>query len=490
MFLCQDVPSLRDILQLPTSDAHPVLIARKLLLLGTLLQGISPCYYKDLSGLSESVHNIMVRVIETVIKLVTSNGELVQSIEGIECIMMESMYHNNAGNLRRGWLATRRAMVIAQMMRIDRGDDSAPPTVLEDETLTRVTPSHTWFCLVHLDRYLSLMLGLPQGCLDNTYATPEALEQCSPTERMGRIHSVVAGRILQRNLSELPELSTTQEIDRMLQSASAAMPAQWWLNPKSASAGDDSASIKETYRLMDQFTHYHLLTQLHLPYILSSSADRKYDYSKVTAVNASRELLARFVSFSSIDPVASYCRGIDFLVFISSTVLILAYLEAHCHSQSNKEQSLFAFLVHQRLSDRGMIECALENLQQMAINNTGFIPMKVVGLLKPLLDIEADAANGGTYTTNSSSQGGGELECSGELSHSGKVLKVYIPYSGTINIEHRIESVPDSSGKDAENHLGVDASDWNLDGADMVIFDNLVYGESVPDDAWHCPQTR
>ncbi|KAF1811992.1 hypothetical protein P152DRAFT_417899 [Eremomyces bilateralis CBS 781.70] len=457
-----DMPSPRDMLKLPPPESHPVLIARRLLLLGTFLQGIPSSSLKDLVGLGSDYRDIESRVVDAA-RLVTNNDDLVGSLEGIECIMIESMYHNNEGNLRRAWLIGRRAMVLAQVMALHRGSDSPPPTILDIETRDRIHPEHMWFRLVCSDRYLSLMLGLPQGSVENIFATPTALEQCTPIERMERLESVAGGLILQRNSVDLPELSLTHKVDKLLQEAAASMSAQWWLTPHLASiTGDDVDAFTETIRAMNQFTHYHLLLQLHLPYILQRSPDRKYDYSKITAVNASRDTLSRFLSLCNSN-AATYCRGIDFLAFIASTTLCLAHIDARRHhrTETGDGATVFQFLAHQRLGDRGMMERTLASMEQMAEVGNDVVATKISGMLRHLLAFEADSADGGAYSTSASPGARDEkFHAGSNSSDAGDVLRIYVPYFGTINIERcghrfpnqatRTRSVPQAPHFDVE----------------------------------------
>ncbi len=445
-FACQDAPSLRDILQLPPPGVHPLLIARKLLILGTFLQSLPPCSGQNL-GLRASYRDIMFRLVEKAYSLVICNDELVDSIEGIECIMMESMCQNSLGNLRRSWLAMRRAMLIAQMMGLHRRDqaNSASHKFLEPDTQRRINPEHMWFRLVQSDRYLSLMLGLPQGSIEDGFATSKALEGCMPPELIQRIHCVAAGRILQRNEADMQNIAMMHEIDGLLQKASTTMPPKWWLIPNLTSSASDGEAFLETIRLMDQLTHYHLLAQLHLPYLLRFSTDHKYDYSKITAINASREVLTRFVSFRSANPVNYYCRGIDFLAFIASTALCLAHIDARrqrqVHAGDGGGGTVIQSLAHQRQGDLGMMERALDSMEHMAraSTNSDVIASKIASILRHLLVIEADATNGGSYSTDASpadgEDKGPELECGGNASDGGNVLHIYIPYFGTIKIE-------------------------------------------------------
>ena len=445
------MPPPREILQLPPAGSHPVLVARKLLILGSYLQAVPPCSIQSLSHQGINHHDIMSRVVDTARGLVSCDDELVASVEGIECITIESMYHNNAGNLRRAWLTMRRAMLIAQTMGLHRGRD--PPSITKTPELARIRPDHVWLRLVQSDRYLSLMLGLPQGAPErNFFATPRSLESCTATERLQRIDCVVAGRILQRDEADINDLAATQEIDKLLHTASMSMPPQSWLIPDLTSskiAGDSMEHFRETVRLMDQFTHYHLLARLHLPYLLRPLADRKYEYSKFTAINASREVLARFVAFRASNPVGSYCRGIDFLAFIASTTLCLAHIDAHHQGRvfaGNIDDGIFfRSLIHQRPLDRGMMERALDSVEHMASANADTIASKIADIFRHLLVVEADAADGGSYKASSITSSEDELECSGRLSDGGGVLRIYIPCFGTIKIERGILSRSDEN---------------------------------------------
>ncbi|KPM43145.1 hypothetical protein AK830_g3423 [Neonectria ditissima] len=453
-FPSKDMPSPRDMLQPPLPGSHPVLIARKLLILGTFIQGVSSCSTKDLELKSH--------LVETASRLVTSNDHLVGSIEGVECIMIESMYQNNAGNLRRAWLTNRRAMMLAQMMGLHKGIDSPSLRMLEPETSLRVNPEHMWFRLVSSDRYLSLMLGLPQGSLDNNFATPKILERCSPMERMERLLTMTGGLILQRNSGDLHDLTATHEIDQLLQKAAASMPSRWWVAPDLASiAGHDAKAFNETIRVMNHFAHYHILAQLHLPFLLHPT-DEKYDHNKITAVNASRELLARFVSFrNSNSSVMAYCRGVDFLAFISSTTLCLAHIDAHRKQRAGNRDgaAVFHFLAHQRLGNRGMMERTLETMEEKARTGNDAIAREIGGILRQLLVIELDASNGRNYISRTSYGPDEESQCGGGVSDGGDV-HIRIPYLGTVKIERSAQNGDALSlpREREQNHLDAQAS--------------------------------
>ncbi|KAF1848184.1 uncharacterized protein K460DRAFT_333952 [Cucurbitaria berberidis CBS 394.84] len=491
--LSNDTASPREMLQLPPPGSHPVLLARKLLLLGSFLQGIPPESGKFLSETCPNYREVMSHMVETSSRLVTSNDDLVASIEGIECIMIESMYRNNGGKLRQAWLTNRRAMGMAQMIGLPLGKLPSP-TLLDVQTRERVNPEYMWTRLVMSDRYLSLTLGLPQGSQESPFATPQALKGCAPMDRMERIEAAVGGLIIQRNSQDLLNLKATHEIDKQLQDAAASMPAKWWLFPNVASlSGFDANAFSETFRIMTQFTHFHLLVQLHLPYLLQSSGDRKYDYSKITAVNASREILSRFVAFRGLDIIAAYCRGVDFIVFIASTTLCLAHIDASRQLRNSLDNAISAlsFLAHQRLGDRGLLERILQIMEEMTRTDSDPIASRIASMLQRLLDIEVAAANGDSYNASMSFDLGDQAVSKGDnTTEDGDKMSITIsvPSLGNIRIESQARAI--ATDKDflalMEDPFDVQSllfpepiagtADWALQGVDYAFFDTLNHG--------------
>jgi hypothetical protein len=62
----------------------------------------------------------MERIVDFVTGTVISDDELTGSIEGVECFTLQGLYQIFAGNFRRGWLAYRKAINVAQLMGLHR----------------------------------------------------------------------------------------------------------------------------------------------------------------------------------------------------------------------------------------------------------------------------------------------------------------------------------------------------------------------------------
>lgn len=371
------------LLEFPDATAHPVLIARHMLLLAMLLQS------QDIKDLTESDQNTMERLVDLATSRVTKDDRFLGSMEGLECLTIESVYHANVGNLRRSWLAIRRAMSVAQLMGLNRAHDQTQHEVLGART--HYDPCIMWFRIVEFDRYLCMMLGLPQGCLDRSMASSAALASDTLLGRMERVHCVIASRILERNenppSSQDPTL--TRDLDVELQKAARRLPSKWWLLPDLRLSPDPQALFWDTRRLFAQVLHYNLLNQLHLPYMLRSSSttpNAKHEYSLITCVNASREMLSRFIALRSFDGVAYSCRTIDFIALMAAMTLLLAHLDSHRSETEN-------LLAHQYHSDRAMIEQVKDNMEELNRASSDALSAQIADWLARLLAIEAEAAD-------------------------------------------------------------------------------------------------
>ncbi|KAF4971475.1 hypothetical protein FSARC_1703 [Fusarium sarcochroum] len=433
--------------QIPDTKDHPVLLARYLLILATCLLNIHPeLHAKEIGCLSEPPRQMMRRLADTAVELVTKNDDFLGSVEGLECVMLEATFEAGCGNLRRAWFATRRAMVTAQMMGLHRSGTLHRLEIIDPGK--PIYPGYFWYRIVCTDRQLSLMLGLPQGSLDTSMASEAALVGDTPSGRFERKQSIIACRILERNESVdatiIDDLDALQSLDSDLQRAANEMPSKWWLVPNLASMlHDPEKSFWEAMRLIEQMLYYNLLHHVHLPYMLRSStldaeANYKYDYSKLTSVNASREILTRFIMFRSSNRVAFCCRSIDFFALTAAMTLAIAHLDSHGKQRQGKSAGINV-LAHHRNGDRAMMEQVLEKMQDVARLSSDALSERSSSLLRSLLALEEDAAAGTNNGSNCDDHGLINNKTIREMHtdsaiDDGRYLRLEIPYFGTIKI--------------------------------------------------------
>ncbi|GIJ99639.1 hypothetical protein Aspvir_003640 [Aspergillus viridinutans] len=410
--------------QLPSPNTHPVILAKRMLMFAITLQ--SPCGEK-VCGLSEPQGVLMSRLKTAATTWITTKEEMHGTVESLICIILEGVFEVNCGNLRRAWLVYRRAMTVAQLMGLHRSP--MPPLKRIDPEL-QADPEFMWFRIVYMDRYLSLLLGLPQGTTDKSMGAISALQHEPPLGKFERQLTVIASCILERNESAFTTsaIMTTQSIDSELLRLSRSMPTSFWrpANFHNLTPGSPE-SLLETVRLSAQVYYYGLLIHLHLPYMMHGiGGQTEHEYSKITCVNASREIMTRFIAHRTFNPTSSCSRPVDFFALLAAMTLLLAHLDAHHHREATN------ILAHQRLSDRAILEQALERMEVISSVNKDVITGKSAELIRRLLDIEADAAEGRSYTTRSVT--GDDDHGQEGIDKKRDELRLHIPYLGVIKI--------------------------------------------------------
>ena len=374
------------------SRQHPTMIARALLYISVCLQQLPPTFDTNLLHFPMSVESRIDRYISTVQTLITSDDELVSMIEGIECLILQGIFHINGGNPRRAWLSFRRALNIGQLMGLHRKNTSIPGG------------REMWFHIVQADRYLALLLGLPCGCADDTF-DPEETFQNSDLDidlLFTRKLSQISGSIIERNHNDNTQTyAATQEIDDRLDQLAKDLPESWWEVPTYV-ANDRSPKAAEAFdRLMIQIWFFQLEALLHLPFMLRN--ERRYEYSKFSCLKASREMIYRYLALREAETKSFCCKVVDFGALTATVTLLLGLLELPLAGEAREVQ-------RQRDKDRTLVRTVMNSMEQLSQSNGDIVATQCVNVIKTLLSAESPTGpNGGN-------------------------LRLTIPYFGTINI--------------------------------------------------------
>ncbi|KAK4214312.1 hypothetical protein QBC37DRAFT_421621 [Rhypophila decipiens] len=371
-----------------THMTHPLVIVRQMLLLAIGFRYIHPASHQSLARLPGWPGDAMRRMGDAAIALLERRDSMIETPEGLECLLLASSLHADSGNLRSAWSTTRRAMLLAQLQSLNRQTRVSVRPLQSGNTVTW-DPSLLWYRIIFFDRFFSLALGLPQGSTDNPMGEGNLLSgHDSPLWSLQRKHCAVAGEILQRNESNslLKSLDETTAIDHELQLAAQSMPARWWLVPNLASIVDDWELYQATLRLTEQVFHDILLTQLHLPLMLqptSPSCLESQGLSLLACVNASRDLLHRYMALRNFSNVSYCCHSMDFFAVTASVILLLGSMHDHRSRSSGKT------LGHQRASDRAIMDEILVNMAQTGtLDKASALSERGASVLGRLLNIE------------------------------------------------------------------------------------------------------
>ncbi|MBE3049160.1 fungal specific transcription factor domain-containing protein, partial [Candidatus Bathyarchaeota archaeon] len=295
--------SLCEVLQRPPPHAHPVVVAKRLLYFALCLQHMSPSFDPAQLDALTPAPKLAAKLASAVGTLVCLDDDLVCCAEGLEVLSLHMMCHVNVGNLRKAWLAVRRALSLGDLMWANTQGRLAALQYCDpaSDPLKRPRPAVVWFNLNYFERYLSLLLGLPTASHDDAFRMMGLATELSPREKLKVANGLITGRVIARNLSGVEDYLITLEIDCELKRAAEEMPAAWWASPGDTAADPDLITDEgvtgDIGSLILQSRHYNLVMMLHLPYVLRSATEPRWDYSKTACLAASREVLARYARF-------------------------------------------------------------------------------------------------------------------------------------------------------------------------------------------------
>lgn len=262
------------------------------------------------------------RCVNTIDRLIINDEDLCNTLPSLEAILLLSKWYTNLGRPRKAWLMTRRAVELAQLagLHISTAKDPHPDDKLYDRRLK------LWTVLGLNDRFLCLILGLPYGIQERLYR-PQVERRLRTEPRTMETYclqlSLVMGPIIDRNQEDPTKMSIaeTLKLEQDLQDQARSMPDHFWQRQ----VPDKKLSIDEaTERLLLPFLFHYMRYTLHLPFMLQSHGDRRYQFSREAALESSRNVLFAYNMLRSAEMVSPYiCRMIDFQAFAAAMLLII-----------------------------------------------------------------------------------------------------------------------------------------------------------------------
>lgn len=267
----------------------------------------------------------------------------------------------------------------------------------------------------------TVLLGVSTANDDESFAESYRTVHDTPTKRLEKIHTVMTGAIIKRNLDMQRAAAraisgigpsdsffgTTQAIDCALEQAGKSMGSAWWEPVEVNLATASPAELVHAHaHVMTQMGHHHLLVLLHLPYMMRDPKERRWDYSKTTCMSSSRALLRAYLVFRHITDAAAACRHTDYGALTAAMTLLLGYLDPKLRSRD-------AVVSHQRAEDRELATAIRDMMDRMAEQDDDKLSREtsdIITRLLPLTDVDQMASG---------------MEAP---------VRLEIPYLGTINI--------------------------------------------------------
>ena len=245
---------------------HPVLLACKLIHLALCLRHlvVNDAEEQDLQLVKPAVETAQSYVDAAF--HVTSQDFLMKSVEGLETLKLQAVYQIILGAVHSAWQTFRRGVGLGYVAGLAKLKDGRSES--------------TWFRAVYSERFASLAFGLQCTKVDDEYASDDILAKSGCTERINRIHVMIAGRIMKRNDRVLklmqPDAANsdddeahkiygeTKDIDQQLKQAAKAVDFSWWAVPDLINTKEGTG---ETEKMTAQVHQNYLILLLHQPYL-------------------------------------------------------------------------------------------------------------------------------------------------------------------------------------------------------------------------------
>jgi hypothetical protein len=238
----------------------------------------------------------------------------------------------------------------------------------------------------------------------------------------------VAGSIIERN-QNFPTVTPimvrmTQTIDSELGLIDPPMIEENAL----ATAGKSVERAQCYGKLMTQLWYYQLMAWLHLPFLLESGSQSRYDYSRQSCLQASRHMITCYTAIRRLTADSFCCKSLDFQAFTAAVTLMINVLGPSGRRNPSPD-------------DFEPVERVMRILEGLTKGNT---PDKVATRGLSVLQTLKGVVTGKNpiEPVYSERQSNGE----GQLSH----IKVDIPYFGTIVLDRRTRA--NSAQQDLSAH--------------------------------------
>ena len=301
----------------------PAVTATAILWLALCIQQLPRAFERQCPKLPASPKILITSYLSGAENLLIIDGNLGASIESLEATTLLVKLYVNMGKPRKAWAVARHGINQALLLGLHHFDEGL------DQRKSRI-----WSFLWQYDRLMSLILGFP-------YAIPESYPSLliEPTSnsisRIAHKLSVICGRIVERNYNNRNvDYFVTLRIDQQLAECRREMPLQWWETPSS----DMPLALLYTQQTI-KITYFQLLKYLHLPYMLTPTPESSYVNSRLSAVEASREMVTAYQTLRRhIDPMVIMCDLMDFQVF-SAILIIIIDLLSHESSSTLEDQT-------------------------------------------------------------------------------------------------------------------------------------------------------
>lgn len=286
-------------------------------------------------------------------------AETGQGLDDVEARMLLYKLCLNMGKPRRAWTTVRSAAesaILQGMHRLSKHSDARL--------------RYLWEMIWQCDRLASAILGAP-AYLSNAH--PSIIAGPTGDSTMEQIAFQVfklTGEVIERdqNHAHNPNYATTVQLDEDCTAIRPTMPAEWF-----DLAWQAELSLGMFYNLQGIKMKYLMLVKdIHLPWMLKSTTEPRYQHSRTATLEASRDFINEYEVLRS-NPHTEYinCELMDFQAFSATIILIVGLLTQPASSRNPckeaRDWALVDKVIHYlaRIAERLQCSVAAQSFQSL-----------------------------------------------------------------------------------------------------------------------------
>ena len=253
------------------------------------------------------------------------------------------------------------------------------------------------------------------------------------------------------------------------------MPSSWWELPTTnllSSRSEEAAQQMD--RVLSQLWHFELETLVHLPFMLRAATDRRYEYSRLSCLAASRGFISRWTFMQYQSSLLLVCRVYQFQVFTSAIILLLGILQPTQGGKSVEQ-------LQQEEEDRKMVNTVKQIFKDLQKIHVDPILSQSIDALETLQSVYFDGNGGGNLRLNiphfgtiSISRGGSSSRNTQTPQPVSNQPDLYdsrnIPITQTPH--HTLPMFSFTSSHFPT--LTTEAAEWQFNDSDTIFFDSLI----------------
>ena len=288
----------------------------------------------------------------------------VETMQGVESLMIQAEFYVNLGKPKKIWSIFRRAVNTAHLLGLHHASQDSTNVWASRRTAL-------WRQIWQNDRELSLVLGLP-------YAVSEVfLAPCSTVaDRTEEIFlaklGIISGHIIERNHNHgQSKYHVTSDIDLELEECKDLMPAEWWALTQSLHMSDDALFSVSVMKMK----YHNIRKLLHLPFMLKSYEDPRYDCSRLICLESAREMIKIYRTMRDEErPLLKMCDMMDFQAFTAAMILVVELLA--------RSQFSVHYDPQQETSDWNTVNSIIRDFKRISATMVCSVPEQAAHLLE------------------------------------------------------------------------------------------------------------